>query len=542
MADHTNQNIISQVLIGNTTYEIHDKAAIHDIEDLGLGGNPLVFKGTVATRAALDDVASPVAGWVYLVTEDQSEWVYDGTEWELMDSAMVGEHTHDVVVPTKAETVDASKVVSTGEVVAGSDVVFTAGSHTADSFSQGEDKLTFDPGSYTAPSLTDTYVAPSFTPGEDVFTPNVPTTIDTTKFSGGSFTQGTDAFDAGSVTFTQGEDTFTQGDVTIHYTAQELNCTPCEFDQGTDLFEANTPTVIDTSKFSAGSASLTEGSYTKQTLNYVAPSFTQGEHTKIDVSKFNAGSTSLTEGSATLTGAVNPSWVATVDGETLSFTFNEGSHGTVSYTDPKLNYTAPSLETGFYTPGTNDTFNAGSASITDGSVVFPALDYTAPSLGAGFYKPGTAATFTQGNDSFTAGSCDITAGSVTATYTKPTFVQGQDILGYTAPSFTQGKDSFTAAKLNAGFYTAGKAASFVQGEDTFNAGSHDIVFNAGSYTAPSASFKQGTDTFTPGTYVAPTLEGGKATVVALPTFSTVSNLWSGNGSVTVTSGNPEAAE
>ena len=53
------------------------------------------------------------------------------------------------------------------------------------------------------------------------WTANTPTTIDTTKFSGGSFTGGT--FSGGS--FTQGTDSFTQ----------------------------NTPTVIDTSKFSGGS-------------------------------------------------------------------------------------------------------------------------------------------------------------------------------------------------------------------------------------------------------------------------------------------------
>lgn len=403
MADHTNEYIISQVLLNGNTYDIHDKAAIHDIADLGLGGNPLVFKGTVATVDALNAVANPVAGWVYLVTADQSEWVYDGTKWELMDSAMVGEHTHDVVVPTKATTVDASKVVSAGSVTAGSDVVFTAGSHTADSFEQG----------------TDTWKA------------NTPTVIDTDEFNGGSFTQGTDSF------------------------------------------SANVPTKIDTTKFIGGSASLVGGSYTKQALSYTAPSFSNGFYTPGTDDTFTAGSASLTASSASLKDAENPSWGASVDANgVLSFSWDAGSHGSVNYVAPTLNYTAPTFTQGDHTKIDMSKFNAGSASISDGGVSFPTVSYTAPSFGAGFYTEGSAA------------------------------------------SFTQGKDNFTPASLGDGFYTAGSAAEF----------------------------SQGTDKFTSGTYTAPTLTGGKATVVALPTFSTVSNLWSGNGSVTVTSGDPEAAE
>lgn len=390
MADHTNQNIISQVLIGNTTYEIHDKAAIHDIEDLGLGGNPLVFKGTVATRAALDDVASPVAGWVYLVTEDQSEWVYDGTKWELMDSAMVGEHTHDIIVPTKEKFVDASKVVTEGSVVAGSAATFTQGTFNAGGFEQG----------------TDTWET------------NTPTVIDTTKFSGGSFTPGTDSF------------------------------------------TANEPTKIDVNKFSAGSTSLNnDGSYTAQKLSYTAPSLGDGF--------YKAGSAaSMTEGSATLTGASNPSWGASVNADgVLSFSWNEGSHGSVNYVAPKFTPNTPAVID-------VSKFSAGSASISDGGVAFPTLSYTAPSLGAGFYTAGSAA------------------------------------------KFTQGTDTFTPASLGVGFYTVGKAATFEQGED--------------KWTAPSHA----DDTFTQNT----------PTAVTLPTFETISNLWSGTGSTTVTSGKPEAAE
>lgn len=534
--------LISKVEIGGVLYDIHDAGAVHSLADLGITKPILTFRGILDTVAELPATGNDT-GDIYLVRENNGEYIWDGSKWELMDSHVVADHTHTVTHVTKNGTASASKLETAGSVIAGSDVVFTPGSHTADSFEQGKDEFTFNPGSYTAPSLTDTYVAPSFTAGEDVFTPNVPTKIDTSKFSGGSFTQGTDTFNAGSTTFEQGKDTFTPGDVTINYTKQELDFDAATFAQGEDEFTANVPTKIDVSKFNAGSASLTAGSYTKPTLSHTADSFTANTPTTIDTSKFNAGSASISAGSATLTGAQDPTWNATVDGETLKFSFNAGNHGSVSYTAPKLSYTAPSLGNGFYTKGSAASFTAGTCTLDGGSVSFPTLSYTAPSLGAGFYTAGSAASFTQGTDTFDAGSCTISDGGATANYTAPTFVQGTDKFSYTAPTFTQGKDSFTAAKLNTGFYTAGSAASFVQGTDTFNAGSHSITFNEGSYTAPSASFKQGTDKFTSGVYTAPTLTGGKATKVTLPTFAAVNNIWVGEKEETLTTSEAiEAAE
>lgn len=475
-------------LAPNEVYEIHDPAAVHELGDLGLDGALLIFKGIVDTVAELPSTGNKV-GDVRLVREDSGEYIWTNeNKWELMDAHIVADHTHTVTYTTKNSTASASVLETAGSVTAGSDVVFNAGSHTDDSFEQGDDEFTFDPGSYEAPSLTDTYVAPSFTQGTDEFTPNVPTTIDTTKFSGGSFVQGTDTFNAGSTSFTQ----------------------------GTDSFTANTPTVIDTTKFNAGSASITDGAVVFPVLDYDAPTFTPGKHTVIDTTKFTAPSASLSGGSAVLEDTVDPTWEATVDENgVLSFSFGKGNHGTVKYTAPELTFDEGGIGTGFYTPGTDATFTAGSASLTGGSYTKQTLNYTAPSLGTGFYKAGTAASFTPGIDEFS----------------------------YTAPTFTQGKDIFTAAKLNAGFYTPGTAASFVPGTDVFNPGSHSITFDEGSYTAPSASFKQGVDKFTAGTYTAPTLTGGKATKVTLPTFSTVNNIWVGEKEETLTTSEAiEAAE
>lgn len=116
--------------------------------------------------------------------------------------------------------------------------------------------------------------AAGFTQGTDTLTPNTPTTpasIDTSKFSGGSYTrgsfnggdfvQGTDTFTATvsnetlTIGFAQGSDTFTpatHGDDS--FTAAKLNSgfytagkkgSAASFTQGTDTFTPNTPTTVD---------------------------------------------------------------------------------------------------------------------------------------------------------------------------------------------------------------------------------------------------------------------------------------------------------
>ena len=437
-------NKISKVQIGEIFYDIHDAGAVHELADLGLEGALLLFKGIVDTVAELPSTGNNV-GDVRLVREDSGEYIWtDENKWELMDAHIVADHTHTVTHTTKNSTASASVLETAGSVTAGSDVVFNAGSHTPCTFEQGEDEFTFNPGSYTEPSLTETFVACTFEQGDDAFTPAELQTGFYTPGTAASFTQGTDTFNPGSASFTQGEDTFTAGNVTYNYTKQELNCTPCEFEQGTDSFKANTPTVIDTSKFNAGSASLTPGSHT----NSVA-SFTQGTDT------FTAGNlpSATFEAPSMEDGIFNPGTECSfeagecklvVENETLKLscvppTYTHGdlpSFDTSKFNAGSFNFNAGTKST--FVQGT-DTFN-----YTPGSHTDPVLNFTAPSLGKDFYTPGTAASFTQGVDSFEAGTCSITDGAVTVNYTKPTFVQGQDTFEYTAPSFTQGKDTFKA--------------------------------------------------------------------------------------------------
>lgn len=190
----------------------------------------------------------------------------------------------------------------------------------------------------------------------------------------------------------------------------KTNGTAASFKQGTDTFTANTPTVIDTSKFSGGS--FTRGSFSGGSFTQGTDSFTTNVPTKIDTSKFSGGS--FTRG---------------------SFSGGSFTQGTDSFVAPVLTFT-PNSSTG------NLTISWSAGSFTQGTDSYTAAthdadSFTAAKLNTGFYTVGSAASFIQGTDSFTAA--------------------------------THGNDSFTAAKLNTGFYTAGSAASFSQGEDEFTA-------------------------------------------------------------------------
>ncbi len=138
---------------------------------------------------------------------------------------------------------------------------------------------------------------------------------------------------AGSGTYTQGS--FSGG----------------SFTQGTDSFTANTPTVIDTTKFNGGSYSHTG---------------------------FNGGSGSFTQG--TFTGGS-----LVVTSHVLSFT--PATHGADSHTHTPASYgtdsfTAASLGSGFYTVGTAASFTQGEDSFTPATHGADSHTHTAPTLGS----------------------------------------------------------------------------------------------------------------------------------------------------------------
>ena len=229
-------------------------------------------------------------------------------------------------------------------------------------------------GSFTQGSFS----GGSFTQGEDTFTPNTPTVINTTKFNGGSFTQGTDSFTAA----THGTDSFTAAKLnTGFYTAGTAASftrgafSGGSFTQGTDSFTANTPTAINTSKFSGGS--FTRGTFSGGSFTQGTDSFTANVPTKVDTSKFNAGSFtrgSFSGGSGTFT--------TTVNNHVLEF-----SHTHTAATHANDSFTAASLATGFYTAGTAASFTQGEDEFTPATHGTDSHTHTPPTLGTAISIP-----------------------------------------------------------------------------------------------------------------------------------------------------------
>lgn len=121
-------NYIKQVSLGDKIYDIHDQEAVHSLADLAALGMStegiFVFKGTVGTVAELEN-KDKVAGHVYHVTADESEYVYTGTAWEEFGHHFLVEHTHDVTVTGTNAT---SAVTGTATVTGGNSTSAVTGS------------------------------------------------------------------------------------------------------------------------------------------------------------------------------------------------------------------------------------------------------------------------------------------------------------------------------------------------------------------------------------------------------------------------------
>lgn len=213
----------------------------------------------------------------------------------------------------------------------------------------------------------------------DSFTANTPTTIDTTKFNGGT------AASLGSGFYTAGK--------------------AASFTEGT--FTANTPTKIDVTKFSGGS--MTGGSYT-------APVYTEPYLNTAALSFATAGVTAnVGSGDDAETLILSKAITATAY---TSINLVPGSITSGSVTFPT--FTAASLGNGFYTAGTAasktaDSFTPNTVTTIDTSKFNGG---TAASLGTGFYTKGSAASFTEGT--FSKGSLPTTK-TVTPTFTGDKF-------------------------------------------------------------------------------------------------------------------------
>lgn len=280
------------------------------------------YKGTKTAVSALPSTGN-TKGDVWHVTANGSEYAWDGTEWQELGGVIdipdntgssttgisIADHSTTTITGVQASTVSvtgvqestttASKITTTNvsipnitsagsasnwafeninvpikataatsipNVTAAGSGSFTQGAFFGGSFTQGEDSFT--PNVPTTIN-TNKFNGGSFTQGVDSFTPNVPTKIDTTKFSGGSFTRGT--FNGGSlnmsidstdnkklnITFTaatHAADTFTAAKLNSgFYTAG----TAASFTRGIDSF---TPASLGTGFYTAGTAaSFTQG-------------------------------------------------------------------------------------------------------------------------------------------------------------------------------------------------------------------------------------------------------------------------------------------
>lgn len=150
------------------------------------------------------------------------------------------------------------------------------------------------------------------------------------------------------------------------------------FTQGTDSFTAATHGDDDFTPAAIQSGFFDEGSLP----SYTAPTFTANTPTVIDVSKFNAGAFPT---------VTDSTWAFAVDNGTLSITGSNSNHS---------GGTLPSLESGFYTAGQ-------AASLTGGSWdagSLPSIDTS--KFSGGSFTSGTfsGGSFTQGTDSFNGGS------------------------------------------------------------------------------------------------------------------------------------------
>lgn len=242
----------------------------------------------------------------------------DGKVYSANKAVLVGGSNSSSAVTINTDSSNIYSMSSAGSVVAG----------TAPSFTQGVDSFTaaklntgfYTAGTATTPAVINTskfsggsftrgsFSGGSFTQGTDSFTTNVPTKIDTSKFNGGSFTRGT--FSQGTLpSLTVAVDstdskqlniTFSQGTLPTHaadsFTAASLASgfytagAAASFTQGTDSFTAATH---GNDSFTA--ASLASGFYTAGT---------KGTPTTIDTSKFSGGS--FTQGTDTFSAGTTP--------------------------------------------------------------------------------------------------------------------------------------------------------------------------------------------------------------------------------------------
>ena len=215
-----------------------------------------------------------------------------------------------------------------------------------------------------ASKAADTFTAGSFTQGTDSFTTNVPTSLDLTKFDGGS--KAKDTFTAGSLP-SKAKDTFTAGSLPSLGAATTATFTTEGVTVALDSTDTECLVFTDASTATAVTA---QGAFDQGSL----PSFTEGA--------FDAGALpSFTEGTYT------PASLAT------GF-YTKGT--AAAYTQGTDSFTAPTFEEGAFTPNVVPTTKPVTPTFTGTkaeNVIAKTVTYDkATSAGATF--AGTQATIT----------------------------------------------------------------------------------------------------------------------------------------------------
>ena len=268
--------LISQINLGGTLYDLKDAAARADIESLqsavaggthyigkttsnivdGSTTNPVVIGGEDVTAVAGDIVIKdPASG----ASETALEYIFDGTKWSELGSTG---HLKGLAYQDQA----------TGSYTpAGSVSVTLSGTSVVASATQG-----------TLPSKA-----------ADTFSANVPTAIDTTKFTGGS--KAADSFTPASCTNTTRSAVATEG-ITGTVSGEVLT-----------FSAANTTTASYITDFDGGS--FTEGAFTAAAFQngFVTPgsaaSFTEGAFSAGTLPTFTSGTVGVDSASFTGTAA-----------------------------------------------------------------------------------------------------------------------------------------------------------------------------------------------------------------------------------------------
>ena len=288
----------------------------------------LTYKGTKASVANLPTTGN-VTGDVWHITADGSEYAWDGTIWQELGTAVdLSGYALSSEIPTTAQNATTGITIADHSTTTiygvTSSTTVVRGVKTGTSSTTTASKASGANG--TAPTLGTPISIWGVKSGTG-------STTTASKVTVGSHSTDYGVKSAGSGTYTQGS--FSGG----------------SFTQGTDSFTANTPTVIDTTKFSGGSYSH---------------------------SGFNGGSGSFTQG--TFTGGS-----LVVTSHVLSFT--PATHGADSHTHIAASYgtdsfTAASLNTGFYTAGTAASFTQGEDDFTPATHGADSHTHTAPTLGS----------------------------------------------------------------------------------------------------------------------------------------------------------------